>query len=1073
MTHAAYFKASRIAIPLLLCACGGDKTTEPPPPPTVATVQVTPGVDTLKALGATRQFQAAAKDAGGGTIAGRTFTWTSADTMVARVDQAGLATAVRNGTATIQATTDAVNGTASLAVAQKQTALAVRTQPAGAAAGQPLTTQPVIEVRDAGGNVATNDNTTVVTATIGSGGGSLLGTATATAAAGIVTFTNLTVGGTVGSRTLAFSAPGLASAASSGFSLDPGPASQLSVTEGNGQTALAATALPQPLSSKVADAYGNGVPSATVAWTVTSGSGTLSAPSTPTNASGVASVTYTLGRFAGTESVQASATGLSGSPVTFSATATPNGTISGTVTLSNALLAPPATTAALTTQKLAERIGARGGPTVGLSGRKAVSRMGPALATQQLRPPNRYQPEYVPHELVVTLRPQPLGAPGIGSLALASSATAQTVARTIRTALTPHEQSGRAALVGVSPTILAARIRVPDSLQLESVAAELRGNPAVATVERNPIVRLDHSSRRSVALAGTAVLPNDPYYPYQAWHYAMIDAPDAWQVTTGSSSALVAVVDDGIRFDHSGIAANLTSDGYDFVSNVDAIPVCTGGTVGNAGDGDGYDADPTNPGDVVMDPDLGCISGLSSSGNHGLHVAGTVGAVGNDGAGGSGVSWQVRIRPVRVIGLNGGTNYDIAQGILYAAGLPADNGASGTVQAPSAARIINLSLGGPASSTVLENAVTSASSAGALLIAAAGNDAVSDPMYPAAYTSVVSVSALGPDGQLASYSNYGTTIDIAAPGGDVADGDATFGVWSTAWNYVSDVPIWDGSQWNGTSMAAPHVSGVAALLLARESGLTASQLRDRLLNYAVDIGVAGPDNLYGSGLLNARNTLTQTLAPSRQLYLKAFDAATGGLVRTTVAATDGSYALTELSDGQYLVYAGQDADGDQTTAVPLRRWGASGGTAAPTAVTVSGAGTYATSFTIGLPVEAEANNDFLAADALPVGGYVIGFISTAGTDVDVYRVLVPASGQFTFETRALDGACGFAMEEDTYLQLYNSLGSLVTGNDDIDQTALNYCSRISTTLSAGTYYIAVQGWNGGGRRYAVLARSGG
>jgi subtilisin family serine protease len=155
-------------------------------------------------------------------------------------------------------------------------------------------------------------------------------------------------------------------------------------------------------------------------------------------------------------------------------------------------------------------------------------------------------------------------------------------------------------------------------------------------------------------------------------------------------------VDQGIRFDHPGIAGNLTNDGYDFVTDR-LVPACAGGFVSNAGDGNGYDPDPTIPAAYEMDPVNNCAVGLESSGAHGLHVAGTIGAVGNDGIGVTGVNWVVRIRPVRVLGTTGsGTDADVTNGILYAAGLPVDTGAGGPpISRASAARIINLSLGGP------------------------------------------------------------------------------------------------------------------------------------------------------------------------------------------------------------------------------------------------------------------------------------------------------------------------------------------------------------------------------------------
>jgi len=674
------------------------------------------------------------------------------------------------------------------------------------------------------------------------------------------------------------------------------------------------------------------------------------------------------------------------------------------------------------------------------------------------------EPEFVPDELIVTFRSGALGAPQIGSAALASPTTAQSVSQAIRANLASMALSGRADIAGVSPAILAARLKVADESRLEEVAAELRQDRSIETVEPNAIVRLESHGRPHAAAAVT--LPNDPLYPWQAWHYAMIDLPQAWDITTGNASVIVAVVDDGIRFDHPGIAANLTSDGYDFVSDL-SVDVCSGGTIGNAGDGDGYDADPTQP--AHYDFQLGCVNGLLSSGNHGLHVAGTIGALGNDGVGVTGVDWTVAIRPVRVLGVSGsGTDYDIAQGILYAAGLPADDGAGGTVQASSGAQVINMSLGGPIAGTDLENAVIAASAAGALLVAAAGNDGTSDPNYPAAYPQTLSVSAVDPYGLLASYSSYGSTVDIAAPGGEVALG-VDFGVISTTWDFTTGTPIEDG--WQGTSMAAPHVSGVAALLLAQDPSLTAGDLKSRLTSYAVDIGATGRDDLYGAGIVNARNSLTQSFALPRDVYVRLFDGSTGEALQTVFAQPDGSYEFTELPDADYLVFAGEDESGDAQIGVPGRRWSAYGGSATPTVITVSGSGVYPADFDVGLPIEAEPNDAFASADVLMVGGYLFGEIGVGLSDADGSLVPIPTDGQYTFETSAVDGACGFALGEDTVLQLYDGSGSLLLENDNIDAGNWNFCSRITTTLTAGTYYVVVWGYNA--LPYRVHARAGG
>jgi subtilisin family serine protease len=600
-----------------------------------------------------------------------------------------------------------------------------------------------------------------------------------------------------------------------------------------------------------------------------------------------------------------------------------------------------------------------------------------------------------------------------------------------------------------------------DPARAEAVKAELRENPAVLTVEEDAIAFATESRRPARAAAAPRV-PNDPLYNPQAWHYAMIDLPEAWTRTTGSGSVLVAVVDDGIRLDHPAIAANLTSDGYDFVSS-GLVSVC-GVLRDNAGDGNGYDPDPTTPAEYDCN-----TGGLSSLGGHGLHVAGTIGAAGNDGVGTTGVNWSVRIRPVRVLGISGsGTYYDIAQGILYAAGLPADNGAGGQLQAATGARIINLSLGGPADSPHLSDAVQKAAGAGALLIVSAGNDAVSDAKYPAAYPEVISVSAVGPDLQLASYSNFGPTVDIAAPGGDMGDGGASFGVASTVWNFATGQPAY--AYYQGTSMAAPHVSGVAALVLAHQASLSAAQLRDRLLSFAVDVGAQGRDDLYGAGLLNARNSLTQTLAPKRALYAVLYDARTGARLQTARVAADATYAFTALDDGEYFVFAGEDEEGDQAIGVPGRRWGTFGSrTTQPTELKIAGAGNYPAEVTVGWPSETEPNEQSANAGRLVVGGYVHAQIPGVA-DEDLF-LITAAAGQYVFETSAWDGECGYALETDTIMELVGLDGSLLAENDDVD--ARNWCSRIVRTLSAGTYYVRVKGFSSGRYRVSVGLATGG
>jgi subtilisin family serine protease/protocatechuate 3,4-dioxygenase beta subunit len=891
------------------------------------------------------------------------------------------------------------------------------------------------------------------------GGGSISPASSVTDVNGIAS-AQRTLSPTVGAHTATASAGGLTgSPVAFTASATAGAAAALTIDAGNAQTAPAGTALPVPMSVKVADAHGNGVAGVAVDWLVVSGGGSVSTPQSSTNAGGIASAGRTLGPSGGTHTASATVASLSTS-VLYSATATPNGTISGTVSTSDEMLlmaasamAPADATALIPPALLAKGIVA------------ATFTVPTSLARGGSQSP---QAEYLPDELIVTYRSAALGAPSVGSALYRARARAQAVGTTIRSRLAPRLR-GNTRVVGVSPVTLAARIKV-DPSELERVAAELRADPAVLAVGRNAVVTAAGDvAPRSLALT----VPNDPLYPWQAWHYTMIDLPRAWDITRGSASVIVAVVDDGIRFDHPAIAGNLTADGYDFVSSV-VVPRCGGGgpDVDLAGDGGGYDPDPTNPIQYLFNPTvppLGCWLGTISVAGHGLHVASTIGAVGNDATTITGVNWTVRIRPVRVLnGAGRGSLYDVAQGVLYAAGLPADDGAGGVVQAATPARIINMSLGTVTNEPVLANAVTSATSAGSLIIAAAGNNSSTAIFYPALYPEVLSVAAVGPTGAKASYSSFGPSVDIAAPGGDLVGGNSTYDVYSAMWDFVSNLPTYGTA--HGTSMATPHVSGVAALLLADDPSLTSTALRARLTDYAIDLGAPGRDDIFGAGLVNARNSLTQSMAPPSQLFARLLDAVTGGVVQTVMAQGNGSYAFTGLADGSYWAFAGQDADGDAQLGVPGRRWGALGGSTAPTTVTVAGAGTYPASFTIGLPGESEPNASVAEADVLALNAYVQGSISSPGSDNDVYAVRIAQAGQYTFETVAVAGACGFALEEDTELNLSDALGTPLASNDDVDAGALQYCSRITTVLNPGLYHVQVSGSLGG--RYRVRVRNG-
>lgn len=332
--------------------------------------------------------------------------------------------------------------------------------------------------------------------------------------------------------------------------------------------------------------------------------------------------------------------------------------------------------------------------------------------------------------------------------------------------------------------------------------------------------------------------PNDPLYSYQ-WNYEQLNLPAAWDFTTGSNQVIVAVIDTGIYLNHPDLSgsAKLTP-GYDFISRPDI-----------AADGDGPDPNPDDPGDR---------SGINSrSSFHGTHVAGTIAAKSNNNIGISGVAWGAKIMPLRALGRGGGTSFDVAQAILYAAGLDNATGALPTEKAD----IINMSLGSLFSSDVERLAIDRAVAEGLIIVAAAGNNATAEPHYPAAYDGVFSVSATDIQGSLALYSSFGESIDIAAPGGQCftdLNNDGLYDCILSTWvDDSTSAPVTRYQGLQGTSMAAPHVSGVFALMKSLNPSLSATDIQILLADGEIttDRGVPGKDNQFGYGLIDARKAV--------------------------------------------------------------------------------------------------------------------------------------------------------------------------------------------------------------------------
>ena len=335
-------------------------------------------------------------------------------------------------------------------------------------------------------------------------------------------------------------------------------------------------------------------------------------------------------------------------------------------------------------------------------------------------------------------------------------------------------------------------------------------------------------------------VPSDALYRYQ-WNYPSIGLPQAWEVTQGSSDVVVAVIDTGVLPNHPDLAGQFMA-GYDFIRD----PV-------RARDGDGIDPDPTDAGD------LGYGGGSTF---HGTHVAGTVAANSDNGSGVAGVAWHTRLMPLRVLGVNGGTSYDIIQAVRYAARLSNDSGRLPVQRAD----IINLSLGGRTSSQIEQATYDQARAAGVIVVAAAGNQATGTPSFPAGYGGVVSVAASTITKARAPYSNFGPTIDVIAPGGNLAtdvNGDGLGdGIVSTLGDDSHGALIYGYAALSGTSMAAPHVAGVAALMKAIDPALTPTQFDAALASGQLtdDLGAAGRDDQFGWGLINAPKAVSYAVA---------------------------------------------------------------------------------------------------------------------------------------------------------------------------------------------------------------------
>jgi serine protease len=371
-----------------------------------------------------------------------------------------------------------------------------------------------------------------------------------------------------------------------------------------------------------------------------------------------------------------------------------------------------------------------------------------------------------------------------------------------------------------------------DSIPDPQLLARWETLQTIKSLRRDPDVEFAEPNYRVHATA----IPDDEAYPFQ-WHYPLIDLPSAWDTTTGDPGVIVAVIDTGVLAGHPDLQGQFVP-GYDFIRDSSS-----------ARDGDGIDPNPEDPGD-------GQNGGSSSF--HGTHVSGTVAASGDNRIGVTGVAYEARIMPLRALGAGGGTTYDVQQSVRFAAGLSND---SGTVPARRA-DIINLSLGGGPFSQASQALYQQARAAGVIIVASAGNEGSSLPSYPASYEGVISVAAVDAQRQRTSYSNTGRFIDVTAPGGNNGvdlNGDgfpdgvlSTGGIGNGEFGYTF---------LSGTSMSAPHVAGVLALMKSVNPDLGPDDIDALLIRGELsdDLGSPGRDDSYGHGLINAQRAVTAAL----------------------------------------------------------------------------------------------------------------------------------------------------------------------------------------------------------------------
>jgi len=468
--------------------------------------------------------------------------------------------------------------------------------------------------------------------------------------------------------------------------------------------------------------------------------------------------------------------------------------------------------------------------------------------------------------------------------------------------------------------------------------------------------------------------PNDPLYPAGQtgtpaagqWYLrapdativSAINAVTAWDVTTGHSSIVVAVLDTGIRPEHPDLQGKIFP-GYDFIHDAPT-----------ANDGDGRDADPSDPGDGVTQTDIdnnvpGCTtSDIASSSWHGTQTAGLIGAATNNAVGMASVGRDIRVLPLRVLGKCGGYDSDIQDAMRWAAGIAV----TGVPANPSPAKVINLSLGSTGScSQSYQDVIAQVTAAGVLVVAAAGNEGLAVGT-PANCSGVLAVAGLRHTGTKVGYSDLGPEVGIAAPAGNCvnASGTCLFPLLTTA-NSGTAGPLasiyTDGGNNAsiGTSFSAPLVAGTAALMLSANRGLTPAQLIAALKSSARPFPASGAQ----AGVTACK--APSSTAQSGECYCTTTTCGAGMLDASAAVAAVAHLTANVYAPVTSTVGSGISVDGTGSVATAANpivsyQWAIVGGTgtaaftSATNVPTATLAGSVAGTVTVSLTVTDSANN---------------------------------------------------------------------------------------------------------------------